>query len=113
MPNTNIAENYSIHMLTQDSVSIQVVKVINIENAEYTLSSSRKVYVNSNYGRQLLQNEVPGTWASAVFEIWGNEPTVEDLPTEETQMQEEVEQEEIPAEEAQDTKVESQDTTEK
>lgn len=64
-------ENIILDMLTQDSVS---VKTINIEGLVH-----RKLYINSEKGRQQVIQELPVDIQNEIFLVWGNTKTVEEI----------------------------------
>jgi len=72
-------EKIILDKLTQDSVSVKIQRYIVIDGQEYPIGEPyRKAYVNSVRGRQAVENEVPEPYRSAIFAVWGDEPTVGD-----------------------------------
>lgn len=72
-------EKITLYMLTQDSVSVRTQKYVEVEGIEYPIGDPhRRAYVNSTRGRIDVQNEVPEPHCTAIFAVWGNEPTVVD-----------------------------------
>ena len=66
-----------IDMLNQDSVSIKKQKYIVVDGQEYAIGESwRRAYINSEKGRQQVQEEVPKPYRLAIFAVWGDTPTV-------------------------------------
>lgn len=74
-----VEEKFFLDMLTQDSVSVRKQKYVIIDGTEYPIGEPwRRAYVNSAAGRQQVQDEVPEPYRSAIFAVWGDEPTVAD-----------------------------------
>lgn len=72
-------EKITLDMLTQDSVSVKTQKYVEVEGVEYPIGEPhRRAYVNSVRGRQAIQNEVPEPHCTAIFAVWGENPTVDD-----------------------------------
>lgn len=78
-------EKITLDMLTQDSVSVKTQRYVVIDGQEYPIGEPhRRAYVNSVRGRQAVQDEVPEPHRSAIFALWGDEPTIiEDTGTSE------------------------------
>jgi hypothetical protein len=74
-----VAEEFYLDMLTKDSVSVRKQKFVNVDGEEHPVGETwRRAYVNSTAGRQQVQDEVPEPYRSAIFAVWGEEPTVAD-----------------------------------
>lgn len=72
-------EKIMIDTLTSDSVSVKKQNFVMIEGKEYPVGDPwRRGYANSSSGRQQVQEEVPESYCTAIFAVWGNEPTVTD-----------------------------------
>lgn len=66
-----------LDMLCRDSVSVKTESYTVIDGVEYILGKpSRTAYLNSEYGRERLTEEVGEPYYSAVMAIWGQTPTV-------------------------------------
>jgi len=75
----DLIERFSLDMLTPDSVSIKKQQYVEVNGTEYPIGDPwRRAYVNSTSGRQQVQDEVPEPYKSAIFAVWGEEPTVAD-----------------------------------
>lgn len=73
----SVTERITLDMLTQDSVSVKAQKYTEVGGVEYPIGQShRKAYVNSERGRQEVMDELPEQHQTAIFAIWGDEPTV-------------------------------------
>jgi len=73
----SVIERYTLDMLTQDSVSVKRQQHVEVDGVEYPIGEPwRRAYVNSAAGRQQVMDEVPEPYRSAIFAVWGNEPTV-------------------------------------
>lgn len=68
----------TLDQLGVDSVSVITETQITVDGSKYILNRSRKAYTNSIIGRRLISAELPAAQATAVFAVWGNNPTVED-----------------------------------
>lgn len=72
-------EKITLDMLTENSVSIKKQKYVVYNGEEYPVGQPwRRAYVNSERGRQQVQEEVPEPYRSAIFAVWGDTPTIED-----------------------------------
>ena len=72
-------EKIMLDMLTQDGVNVRTQRYVVVDGQEYPIGEPhRKAYVNSVRGRQAVQNEVPEPHRSAIFALWGENPTVDD-----------------------------------
>lgn len=71
-------KEYILESLNKDNVNVVIETYINFENEEYKLGRYRKCYANSPYGRTLVEEELPESYRNAIFEIWGDTPTLED-----------------------------------
>lgn len=70
-------EKITLDMLTQDSVSVKRQHYTTSDEQESAIGDPwRRAYVNSSYGRALVQEEVEEPYKSAIFEVWGDTPTV-------------------------------------
>jgi len=74
-----VFEKISLDMLTPESVSVKKHQYVEVNGTEYPIGEPwRRAYVNSTSGRQEVQDEVPEPYRSAIFAVWGEEPTVAD-----------------------------------
>lgn len=74
-----MTEKFFLDMLTQDSVSVRKQKFVLVDDVEYPIGDPwRRAYVNSTFGRQQVQNEVPEPYLGAIMAVWGDTPTVAD-----------------------------------
>lgn len=70
-----------IEFLDDKSVSIVKKNVIKDGEKEYYVGDPHRCsYLNDEQGRELLREEVPNPYYSAIIEIWGDHPTVIDEP---------------------------------
>lgn len=84
-------EKITLDMLTQDSVSVKTQKYVEVEGVEYPIGDPhRRAYVNSASGRAAVQNEVQEPHRTAIFAVWGNEPTVVENVDDEDQNEEDL-----------------------
>lgn len=73
----SVIERYTLDMLTPNSVSIKKQQHVEINGVEYPVGEPwRRAYTNSLSGRQEVQDEVPEPYRSAIFAVWGDEPTL-------------------------------------
>jgi len=76
-------EKLILDELYEDGVSVRREKYIEIEGKLYTIGAPcRRAYVNSISGRKDVKEEVPHPQQDAIFIIWGDTPTIEEIPTE-------------------------------
>lgn len=74
-------EKITLDMLTETSVSVKTQKYVVVDGVEYPIGEPhRRAYVNSESGRQQVQVEVPEPHRTAIFAVWGDEPTVPENP---------------------------------
>ena len=70
-------EKITLDMLTQDSVSLKRQNYTEIEGQLQPVGQPwRRAYVNSEQGRAQVAAEIPEPYKSAIFAVWGDEPTV-------------------------------------
>lgn len=70
-------EKYTLDMLTRDSVSVKKQQYVIMDDKEYPVGQPwRRAYINSEKGRQQVQEEVPSPYKEAIFSVWGDTPTV-------------------------------------
>ena len=75
-----IKERKTVDMLTTDSVSILTKKFIDVDGAETQIGENHRcAYVNSETGRNMLQENEATDVVNSVLAIWGNEPTIEEM----------------------------------
>jgi len=72
-------EKIMLDMLTENSVSVKTQRYVVVDGQEYSIGEPhRRAYVNSVRGRQAVENEVQEPHRSAIFALWGENPTVDD-----------------------------------
>jgi hypothetical protein len=72
-----MSEKISLDMLTTDSVSIVKQKYTVVDGIEYPIGKQwRRAYVNSDRGRNQIQNDVEEPYKTVIMTMWGSEPTV-------------------------------------
>lgn len=69
-----------IDMLNENTVSIVTVFLTTIDGEQIEVKRTRKAYNNSSIDRQLLIDELGEPYTTAIFAIWGDNPTVTDPP---------------------------------
>lgn len=90
----SVIERFTLDMLTQQSVSIKRQQHVDVNGVEYPIGEPwRRAYVNSPSGRQQVMDEVTEPYRSAIFAVWGDEPTIPDEPNTEEGESEETEDE--------------------
>lgn len=84
-----VTEKKTVDMLTPNGVSILTQNMADIDGIPTQVGANHRVsYVNSLSGRQKLTEDEPEDISAAVMTIWGDEPIVEEPPTEETRAEE-------------------------
>ena len=74
-------EKITLDMLTQDSVSLKKQNYVEINGELQPVGQPwRRAYVNSEQGRAQVTAEVQEPYRTAIFAVWGEEPTLQDLP---------------------------------
>lgn len=85
----------TVDNLTENSVSVKTQKIIDMDGTSYPMGDPHRcAYMNSTSGRASLKNDVPEPYLSAVLNVWGDAPTVEDVKSQITPETEESESEE-------------------
>lgn len=70
-------KKYTINMLNETSVTVVTQNYVVAGEDEYPIGEEHwKAYVNSTNGRQQVKNEVPEPYASVIFMMWGDSPTI-------------------------------------
>ena len=77
---TKITKEITLDLLCKNSVSVKTTEKTIIDDIERTIGTYRKAYANSPIGRQQIVDEIPEEYATAVFAVWGDTPTVDDPP---------------------------------
>lgn len=69
----------TVDMLTPNSVSILKQEMAEINGQQMQVGENfRRAYVNSEAGRNQVQDELDAPYVSAIFAVWGETPTVEE-----------------------------------
>lgn len=72
-----IKTRISLDVLNEYSVTVKTQQYIDIEGEELNVGELHaRAYPNSERGRAELAEDVPEPYLSAVFAVWGKEPTV-------------------------------------
>lgn len=79
-----------IELLTEQTVSVVVVKSVEVDGREYEIERVRKAYNNSATDREVLINDIGEPYTSAIFALWGDTATVADPPAPTTSEESEV-----------------------
>lgn len=70
-------EKYTLDNLNQDNVSVSKQTYIDYMGQQYPIGQIwRKAYQNSVDGRTQIVAELPQAQVTAIFAVWGDEPTV-------------------------------------
>ena len=75
---TKINYNYTLELLTADSVNVIIVSSAKINGKERALDRSRICFANSPIGREQVVNFLPEQFADAILAVWGDTPTLSD-----------------------------------
>lgn len=79
----DIKEKKTVDMLTIYSVSILTQQFVDIDGKETQVGENHRcAYVNSESGRNELQEKEPEEVVNSVMAIWGDTPTVSEPPME-------------------------------
>lgn len=71
-------KTYMLERLTENSVNILIITTIELNGKTYEIERSRTCYGNSTMGRTQVSEQLPEQYVRAIFEIWGDNPTIED-----------------------------------
>ena len=72
-------DEFTLDKLTPSSVNILIETFANIDGVKTKIGDNKRVsYANSAYGRIKVQEVLPESFARAVFNVWGSEPTIEE-----------------------------------
>lgn len=78
-----ITKEYLLDALTTSSVSVLIKQYIRLDGESETQQigkPTRISYVNSVNGRKEVLAELPENFAAGILAVWGDDPTVPDLP---------------------------------
>lgn len=67
----------TLDSLCTDSVTVLTTRVFEENGEEYAFPPHARAYYNHAKGREQLEAELTEPYLSAVFAVWGNEPTLE------------------------------------
>lgn len=68
---------YTLEQLTQNSVNILIETFADIDGVKTKIGDNKRIsYSNSAYGRMKVQELLPESYRKAVFNVWGDTPTV-------------------------------------
>ena len=87
-----ITYEYSLDMLTTDSVSVYKKTFITLSEGAIPEQVGRPVrtsYSNSPSGRLAVVADLPENFSSGILAVWGETPTLSDPPTPEPESEEE------------------------
>ena len=73
-----VTKTYTLDQLNSDYVNVLIESSVNIEGQAYKLPNSRISYSNSTIGRQKIEEELPEPYSTAIFAVWGDQPTIQD-----------------------------------
>jgi hypothetical protein len=74
---TDTIEKITLDMLTPESVSVKRQQYVDVNGIEHPIGEPwRRAYVNNTTGRAAVEADLPEAYKSAVFAVWGNEPTI-------------------------------------
>lgn len=71
-------KTYTLEKLNENTVNVLIITTIELNEKTYEIERSRTCYGNSPIGRAQVSEQLPEQYVRAIFEIWGNEPTIED-----------------------------------
>ena len=72
-----IKTRISLDVLNEYSVTVKTQQYMELEGEELNVGELHaRAYANNERGRAELAEEVPEPYLSAVFAVWGKEPTV-------------------------------------
>ena len=71
----------ALENLTQDRVYVVKQQYIVLEGVKYEIGQRwRRAYENTKNGRDLVKKDLEEKYQKAIFSVWGNTPTVEEIP---------------------------------
>jgi len=69
----------TLHRLTVDFVEVNTREVIDVNGKEIVVNNHMAAFSNSESGRGLVDGlDIPQNFIAAIFDAWGDEPTVAD-----------------------------------
>ena len=72
-------EKYTLDMLPSESVSVKKQVYVQYDGQLQPVGQPwRRAYMNSESGRQAVQNELLEQQQNAIFAVWGDAPTVDE-----------------------------------
>lgn len=78
-----ITKEYLLDALTINSVSVLIKQFIRLDDESEKQQIGKPIrisYVNSVTGRREVLAELPENFANGILQVWGDTPTVPDLP---------------------------------
>lgn len=71
-------KTYTLEKLNETTVNILIITTIELNGKTYEIERSRICYGNSPIGRAQVIEQLPEQYKNAVFEIWGEAPSMVD-----------------------------------
>lgn len=71
-------KTYTLERLNENTVNVLIITTIELNEKTYEIEKNRTYYGNSIIGRAQVSEQLPEQYVRAIFEIWGNEPTIKD-----------------------------------
>lgn len=75
-----MVEKIFLDNLNENHVRLKKQNYVNVDGVEYPIDQPWMIsYDNSVLGRELVNVEVPEPYKTAIFVVWGDSPTIEDV----------------------------------
>ena len=71
-------KTYTLERLNENTVNVLIISTIELNGKTYEIEKSRICYGNSLIGRSQVSEQLPEQYVRAIFEIWGENPTMID-----------------------------------
>lgn len=77
---TTMGTIITLNNLTKDHVDIMWQDIITIDGVNRNLDLPRAgAYVNDEFDRSRIKEDLPENYQTAIFAVWGDTPTITDL----------------------------------
>lgn len=74
-------KEYKLKSLNENSVTVVIENFVEIDGNKYPVGKKSVVCYNNNVNdRKVIETILPENYYNAVIVVWGNTPTVKDVP---------------------------------
>lgn len=74
-------KEYKLKSLNKNSVTVVIENFVNIDGNKYPVGKKSVICYNNNIAdRDTIKNILPENYYNAIIVVWGDTPTVKDIP---------------------------------